>query len=202
MSPLPLASPVTKLSAKERKVTKEPAVSILGKSLGPLPSTPPVLRLDRVVVAADMLRTKTSVTPLASPATRLVASDWKATKLPLPLMLGLLLGPLPWAAALSTLTLVVVTAVTSRTKTSATPLVSAATRLLAMEVKAMRLPSSLMVDQKLLSSPAVPAVETLSLIVVIPPGSSKVPLPSESRSWRRRRGGWWCHQEPDCWRRR
>ncbi len=77
--------------------------------------------------------TNTSVTPLVSPGTRLVASDLNTTKRPLPLIFGCELRPLPCVPSDATLTRSVRPVHSSCTNTSAVPLVSSGTRLVASE---------------------------------------------------------------------
>src|SRR5262249_5821515 len=83
----------------------------------------------------------------------------------------------------ATLTRVVVPEERSRTKTSGHPFVSPATRLLAKLLNVTKRPSAEIpgaVNER--SLPCVPSDATLTRIVRVPPGSSKTPLPSASRS--------------------
>ena len=83
----PLVSPATRLDASLEKATYRPSGVMSGARLPP-PATvasqpvawPPLLfTLTRSVVPACRSRTKTSLQPLVSPDTRLVASESKAT---------------------------------------------------------------------------------------------------------------------------
>lgn len=77
-----------------------------------------------------------------SPDTRFVALEANATYRPSTLMAGCALAPLPWAPVLDTLIRVVAPVNRSFTKMSLAPLVSPETRLLALDWKATRRPSS------------------------------------------------------------
>jgi len=74
---------------------------------------------------------KTSDMPFESPESRLVADEWNATYLPSPEIEGYVEILSACSPAEDTETRVVVWVSRSRTKTSATPLVSPVTRLLA-----------------------------------------------------------------------
>src|SRR3990172_1485767 len=125
-----------------------------GLVLPALPWVPPDDRETRMVEGVQPVapmqvsRTKMSLTPFVSPLTRLSASEPKATKRPLLLMVGLLLAALPWVPPEATETRMVegvqpppAPRQVSRTKTSATPFKSLATRLVAEEENAMKRPS-------------------------------------------------------------
>src|SRR3989304_9449522 len=125
-----------------------------GLVLPALPWVPPDDRETRMVEGAQPVapmqvsRTKMSATPFASPLTRLSASEPKATKRPLLLMVGLLLAALPWVPPEATETRMVkgvqpppAPRQGSRAKTSATPFRSLATRVVAQEGNAKKRPS-------------------------------------------------------------
>src|SRR3990172_5450272 len=156
-----------------------------GLVLPALPWVPPDDRETRMVEGVQPVapmqvsRTKMSATPFASPLTRLSASEPKATKRPLLLMVGLLLAALPWLPPEATETRMVeggqpppAPRQVSRTKTSATPFKSLATRLVAEEENAMKRPSGVMAGAVLeplsASAPAV-EIETREVSVVQPP---------------------------------
>src|SRR5437867_1555788 len=75
-----------------------------GEKLLPFPSTPELSTLTLVVAPVWRSWTKTSELLLVSPATTLVAKEWKATKRPSLLMVGIELASLASTPALSTLT--------------------------------------------------------------------------------------------------
>src|SRR5438093_9065057 len=75
-----------------------------GEKLLPFPSTPELSTLTLVVAPVWRSWTKTSELLLVSPATKLVAKEWKATKRPSLLMVGIELASLASTPALSTLT--------------------------------------------------------------------------------------------------
>src|SRR5262249_12315055 len=127
--------------------------------------------------------TKVSVNPLVSPATRLVASESKATTCPLAeSATGAKLLLLPCVPTESTDTRSVFPVVKSCTKTSSAPLVSPATRLLAFHSKATCCPSAESVKSELSLLPCVPAesTDTRSVFLVFRSCTkmSKVPLVS------------------------
>ncbi len=70
----------TRLSAAEAKATNRPSPDRAGAELGPLASAKSAPRLTRLI--APPWLTNTSLTPLVSSATRLVASETKATTNP------------------------------------------------------------------------------------------------------------------------
>ncbi len=86
-------------------------------------------------------RTKTSIAPFVSPATRLVASDSNTTKRPSPLMAGQRLAPSACPPPLVTLTRSVVPLCRLRMKMSLALFVSPGTRFDESEAKATRFPS-------------------------------------------------------------
>ena len=90
MSPTPLLSPSTRFDESDAKATTEPSPERAGGWLGaeakPEASVPSARWLTRVTVFVAMSFRNTSSEPLKSSATRLVAADVKATKLPLPLI--------------------------------------------------------------------------------------------------------------------
>lgn len=75
----PLVSPITKLLACEMKATTRPSVLIPTGKLPLLVWALLELRLTRVVTPVTRSRTKTSLSPLVSPTTRLLAFESKAT---------------------------------------------------------------------------------------------------------------------------
>src|SRR3989338_3314950 len=148
MSLTPFVSPLTRLSASEPKATKRPLLLMAGLLPALLPCVPLVATETRIVegvqpppAPAQVSRTKTSGAPFVSPATRLLASERKATKRPSELMAGSELVELPSAPPVEIETRRVLRAQpssprqVSRQKTSVTPLPSLATRLLASEGK-------------------------------------------------------------------
>src|SRR3989338_3109327 len=134
---------------------------------------------EQPVAPMQVSRTKMSATPFASTLTRLSAAEPKATKRPLLLMVWLLLAALPWPPPEATETRMVegvqpppAPRQVSRTKTSATPFKSLATRLVAEEENAMKRPSGVMAGAVLeplsASAPAV-EIETREVEGVQPP---------------------------------
>src|SRR5581483_6195810 len=111
-SVLPLVSLATRFVASEENATFVPLLSTLGSSLASSPGPAlPVATLTSVVDGLDpSVRTKTSVWPLPSPATRLVADEVKATTTVAALSLidGDRLSPLAWVPSPPTLTRVTV----------------------------------------------------------------------------------------------
>src|SRR5207249_4364126 len=95
-----------------------------------------------VVVETARSWTNTSYAPFASPATRLVAVPWNATKPPSAERAAPALGPFPWVPSESTLTRSVVSVCRSWTNTSVAPFVSPATRLVAALWNATKRPSA------------------------------------------------------------
>ena len=180
MSLNPLVSPATRLEASESKATKRPSPLMAGRALLKFPWLPTLSTLTLVVATApgsskipsasvSRSRTNTSRKPLLSPGTRLEATDSKATKRPSALMAAAPKSPLkllPCVPALSTLTLSVSPVWRSWTKTSKTPLVSPATRLVAVEAKATKRPSPLMTGRRLALFAWPPRLSTLTLSVV------------------------------------
>ena len=108
------------------------------------------MTLTRVVMPVQRSWTKTSTLLLVSPATRLLASEEKATTRPSALMAGLdrmpmkPLGPLPSCPRLLTLTRSVLPVRRSRTKMSAVSFVSPGTRSVARDENATNRPSGVM----------------------------------------------------------
>src|SRR5947208_3247239 len=74
-SPTPFVSPFTSWAADDPKATKRPSAEIATPMLSRLPCAPLELTLTRVVLPVLRSRTKTSVTPFVSPATRLAAYE-------------------------------------------------------------------------------------------------------------------------------
>jgi len=86
--------------AEELKITKRPSGLIPGEKLGPLASPPSgaiemrmVLGTHTEAAPMQVSRRKMSLQPFASPFTRLLASDAKATNRPSLVTEGALLGP-------------------------------------------------------------------------------------------------------------
>ena len=98
--------------------------------------------VEDVVVETARAWTNTSYAPFASPATRLLAVPWNATKLPSAERAAPELGPFPWVPPDATLMRSVVPVCRSCTNTSVVPLVSPPTRLLAVPWKATKRPSA------------------------------------------------------------
>lgn len=92
-SATPLVSPTTRLVAVDSKATVSPSGLSDGARLGPLACIPPAPTLTRVVVPPCRSRTNTSVTPLVSFGTRLLAAEANATKRPPKRTDGSVLGP-------------------------------------------------------------------------------------------------------------
>src|SRR3989338_7594178 len=162
--------PPNRFVANDWKTTKRPSVLMWGKMLVPSPSAPSVATDTRTVegvqpgVPWQESRTKMSVSELKSPATRLPAKEWKATKRPSALMDGSLPARLASVPSVATDTRVVegvqgplAPKQVSRTKTSATPLMSLLTRLLAAEAKTTRRPSALSPTRLLTPLPSLPS---------------------------------------------
>jgi hypothetical protein len=93
-------SPATRSSAKLEKHTKRPSEEIDAASLPPSPSPPDESTLTRTVLPAATSRTKTSLHPLVSPATRFVASlsnaIWRPSRDTAPPQPSKKLNLLPW----------------------------------------------------------------------------------------------------------
>jgi len=181
-SATPLVSPATSPSASEVNDTHVPSPLIAGLADAPLPSVPELLTLTRVVTPDCRSRRKTSLTPLVSPATRLVATDSNTTYRPSELMAGQPQSPSASAPAVLTLARTVSPVWQSWTKISRLASVSPVTRLVARDSKATYRPSPLIAGALETPLPSVPALLTLILVVVPPAMScrktSVVPLPS------------------------
>src|SRR5262249_51695602 len=134
-TPLVSGSEGSRLVAEDAKATQEPSALIDGVMLEPLAWTPPEPLLTRETTPSGV-ETKMSDARLVSSATRLVATDWRATILLSPAILANVLAPSAGAPPRPTLTSRVVAPARSRAKTSGLPLVSPATRLLASELNA------------------------------------------------------------------
>src|SRR5438445_6238564 len=135
-------SPPTRLFATELNATKRPSAEIAGTQLAPFPCAPWEATLTRLVLPALRSRTNTSLAPFVSPPTRLLALDRNATKRPSAEIGAAKLSPLACAPWELTLTRVVLPVLRSRTKTSPTAFVSPPTRLVAVESKATKRPST------------------------------------------------------------
>src|SRR5262249_43927384 len=168
----------TRLDAAEKNATRGPSPLMAGSVLASFACAPALLTLTRSVVPVCRSRTNTSVVPLVSPGTRLLAVEVKATKRPSVLIatLGLRVLPLaalPWVLPVATLTRSAVPGCRSWTTDSATPVVSAGTRIQASESKAMKRPSLLLAGaprRPLMLFPCVPSVATLTRSVI--PGAA------------------------------
>ncbi|GJD76556.1 hypothetical protein CFIICLFH_4814 [Methylobacterium goesingense] len=108
MSCRPLVSPVTRLLEVLTKATRVPSAEIEAAVLGPRPCAPALSVETRVVVPVPRSLTKTSVVPLVSPSTRLLAVLWKATRVPSAEIAAMALALLASAPVLSVETRVVV----------------------------------------------------------------------------------------------
>src|SRR5262245_60968376 len=129
MSITPFVSgvPGSRLVAAEANATQRPSALIDGATLGPSAWTPPGPTLTRVVVSVVRLYTNTSEVLFVSSGTKLVATEWNATKLQLLSTLVKELPPSAGAPPNPPLTNSVVELLRSRTKTSVRPLVSCGT---------------------------------------------------------------------------
>ncbi len=161
-----------RLVALEAKATCAPSTETDGLKLSPSPATVVLpLRSDTSSVAppSPRLRRKTSRCSLVSPATRSVASEEKATTVASRLRLGSSLAPSPAAEpSAATLTRAVPgLAPRLRTKTSACPLPSPATRLAASDVKATADPVRSMDGARLSPLPCVPSPATLTRVTAL-----------------------------------
>ena len=136
-----MLSPATRFVAFEAKLTNAPLALIAGAPEGPSAAPPPRAVLTSAVVPVCRSRTKTSGTPLLSPATRFVAADSNTTKRPSAERSGFDDGPSGSPPSTATLTRVTVPSRSVR-KMSATPLPSPAARFDADETNATRVPSA------------------------------------------------------------
>src|SRR5256885_1385746 len=166
MSLAPFVSPATRLFANEVNATNRPSAEIDGGKLVPLPCAPWEATLTRLVLPALRSRTNPSPAAFPSPAARLAAPEWKATKGPSAEIGGAKLAPLACAPWELTLTRVVLPVLRSRTKTSPTPFVSPATRLLAVESKVTKRPSAEIARTMLSRLVCAPWELTLTLVVL------------------------------------
>ena len=138
--PLPLCG-VPEKSPAESKAAHRPLGLIDGCCDGNGDWPAPGFSLNRRVSFFSRSRTKTSISPLVSPGTRLLASDSNTTKRPSPLMAGKRLAPLACPPSLATLTRSVAPLLRLRTKMSLAELVSPGTRFDESDAKATRFPS-------------------------------------------------------------
>src|SRR5207253_196192 len=115
--PLPLCG-VPEKSPAESKAAHRPLGLIDGCCDGNGDWPAPGFSLNRRVSFFSRSRTKTSISPLVSPGTRLLASDSNTTKRPSPLMAGKRLAPLACPPSLATLTRPVAPLPRLRTKMS------------------------------------------------------------------------------------
>ena len=193
-SSTPLVSPAARLLARLSKATTRPSAESEGDKLTLSPWMPDESTLTLVVWPVRRSCTKMSREPFVSPPTRFVAALWKATICPSAERAAAALKSSPWTPAVLTLTRVVVTppgsskipfpsASRSWMKTSSAPLVSPGRRFVAELSKATKRPSADMAGARLAPSAWPPAESTLVRTVATPPGSSKKPFPSASRSW-------------------
>ena len=135
-SPLPFVSPGTRFVPKKLKRTRLPSGLIVASTLRPFACPPAALTLTRSVVPVWRSWANTSTSPLVSPVTRLVAKEEKATWRPSALIDGMKLMSFDSPPPVATLTRSVVSAWRSRTKMSASSLVSPDTRFDAVDSKA------------------------------------------------------------------
>src|SRR5437870_2793555 len=162
----PFASPATRLVAVPWNATKPPSAERAAPALGPFPWVPSEATLTRSVVPVCRSWTNTSVAPFVSPATRLVAVPWNATKPPSAERAGPALKPFPWVPSEATLTRSVVPVCRSWTNTSVAPFVSPATRLVAVSWNATKRPSAERTGPALKPFPWLPPDATLTRSVV------------------------------------
>src|SRR5207253_1683861 len=162
----PFASPATRLVAVPWNATKPPSAERAAPALGPFPWVPSEATLtrsvvlagapfERAVVAAARSWTNTSFAPFGSPATRLVAALWTATKRPSAERAGQLLALLAWVPSEATLTRSVMPVCRSWTNTSVVPFVSLATRSVASLCNATKRPSAESAEPR--QAPLLPA---------------------------------------------
>src|SRR5207248_4824156 len=149
ITPLLSAPPGSRLLAADWSTTKRPSALMPGLKLPALAWPPSPATLTRSVCPVARSRTKTSVTPLVSPATRFDESDSKAAMLPSPDSAGGAAGAAakpdaspPAAGTLTRVTLEGPDALpASARKTSVEPLKSSPTRLSAADSKTPQRPS-------------------------------------------------------------
>jgi hypothetical protein len=134
--------------------------------LWPFACPPPEATLARTVTPAPSRRTNTSTAPLVSPTTRLEAIPVNATESPSPEIAWISAPEGGCAPPTPTPARVVVPLGRSRTNTSSAPLVSPATRLLAVLWKTTRRPSPEIRPGPLASLPWFPADPRLTRVVV------------------------------------
>ena len=166
------SGPVPVRSAADVKATAAPSLRRAGRWLSAgAGSAPAPGLLTRRNVAAAASATKTSATVSASSSVRSSALDVKATTVPSPLIAGSVLAPVASARPVpgsGTLTLVTARVEASQRKTSGAPFASSATRLDAVDSKAMRLPSALTAGA-LLAPSASPVPPDFSLTRTVSP---------------------------------
>ena len=114
----PFVSPVTRLLALLWKATRVPSPEIEALMLVPALCAPALSVETRVVVPVPRSLTKTSVVLFVSPATRVLALLWNATRVPSAEIEAMLLIPLTCTPVLSVETRVVVPVARSFTKMS------------------------------------------------------------------------------------
>src|SRR5258705_6945066 len=141
MSSTPLVSPETRFVAALANPRNRPLGEIDAYVLSPFPRAPPVATLAITVVPWTRSRTKTSMNPLVSPATRFVAELWNATNLPSAERTERSLFPFDDPPPFGMLTRVVVPVWRSRRKMSLLLLASEGTRFEAWLEKTTYLPS-------------------------------------------------------------
>ncbi len=130
--------------AREAKATNLPFALTEGDPLKPLPACPNPRPLIRIVSVRRRSRTYTCGMPVSEPpATRLLALETNATRLPSPLMLGA--SQLAFASPPRSvrLTRAVIPVCRSRANTFSKMLVSLSTRFVAKEAKATNRPFAL-----------------------------------------------------------
>ena len=137
-----LVSVPIRLVASEPKATIRPSPEILGtKLLPPMASAFAVERLTRWVVRFTRSRTKTSIRPLVSPATKLVAPETNATNRPSAEIVPLELVSLPSMPVFDTLTRSIAPVWRSCTNTSDCTLISPLTKFSLELLNTTNLPS-------------------------------------------------------------
>jgi len=139
---VPFVSPATRLVDTLWNATKPPSAERAGAALESFPWVPSEVTLTRSVVPVCRSCTNTSVLPFVSPATRLVAVLWNATKRPSAERAAPALAALPSVPSEATLTRSVMPVCRSWTNTSVAPFVSPATRLVAKLTNATKRPSA------------------------------------------------------------
>lgn len=159
LSSIPLTSLAIKGSLLGKTITR-PSPEMCPARLGPWDLLPSERRLTIAVAPVWRSCTMTSSTKFASGTTRSSANAEMATKQPSPEIETPALVAEAWGSSRATLTREVIPATRSRTKMPATPLVSPATRLLALDSKATTWPLAETTAAELLPSPSLPSPAT------------------------------------------